>query len=47
MWTREDLKMRGKFAFRKNYWTAVLVAFVMSLFETIGAGSSKRDVGWL
>lgn len=40
MWTREDLKMRGKFAFRKNYWTAVLVAFVMSLFETIGAGSS-------
>ena len=39
MWTRADLKTRGKFAFRKNYWTAVLVAFVMTLFSAIGGGS--------
>ena len=40
MWTRADLKMRGKQAFRKNYWSAVLVAFVVSLFGVIGEGSS-------
>lgn len=31
MWTREELKLRGKQAFRRNYWSAVLVALVMAL----------------
>lgn len=31
MWTREELKMRGKMAFKRNYWAAVLVAFVIAI----------------
>lgn len=31
MWTRMELKMRGKQAFRRNYWSAVLVALVMAI----------------
>lgn len=43
MWTRADLKMRGKQAFRKNYWPAVLVAFVMSIFAAIGGSSGAAQ----
>lgn len=32
MWTRMDLKMRGREAFRRNYWSCVIVAFLMALF---------------
>ena len=39
MWTRADLKTRGKMSFQRNYWTAVLVAFVMTLFGAVGGGS--------
>lgn len=31
MWTRVELKMRGKQAFQRNYWSAVAVALVMSI----------------
>ena len=30
-WTRSDLKWRAKQAFRKNYWSAVLVSLVLAL----------------
>lgn len=30
MWVRADLKMRGKGAFRNNYWPSVIVAFVLA-----------------
>lgn len=40
MWTREELKMRGKLAFRKNYWAAVLVAFVLML---VSGGASTNQ----
>ena len=32
MWTSAELKMRAKGAFQKNYWSAVLVGFVMAIF---------------
>lgn len=31
MWTRIELKMRGKQAFQRNYWSAVVVALVMAI----------------
>lgn len=30
-WKRSDLKWRGKQAFKKNYWSAVLVSLVLAL----------------
>ncbi len=30
MWSRQDLKSRGKVAFKANYWRAVLVALIAS-----------------
>ncbi len=43
MWTRADLKMRGKMAFQRNYWPAVAVAFVMALFTASSAGTSGAE----
>lgn len=43
MWIREELKMRAKIAFRRNYWSAVLVAFVLTLIGG-GAYSGARRV---
>lgn len=37
MWTRQELKERGKAAFRANYWPNVLVAFVLTLLTTGGS----------
>ncbi|MCI8294219.1 MAG: DUF975 family protein [Hespellia sp.] len=42
MWNRVDLKMRGKAAFQKNYWSCVAVAFIMSIITTIATGSNGR-----
>ena len=39
MWNRMDLKMRGKLAFTRNYWSSVVVALVMALF--IGSSYSR------
>ena len=30
-WKRSDLKWRGKQAFKKNYWSAVLVSLVLAI----------------
>lgn len=40
MWNRVDLKMRGKLAFTRNYWSAVAVALVMAIF--IGGAYSRH-----
>lgn len=42
MWTRMDLKIRGKFTFKRNYWSAVVVALVMVIFQG-GAYSQNRS----
>lgn len=34
MWTRAELKARGKIAFRANYWRTVLVAFIATIITT-------------
>lgn len=33
MWTRAELKRRGKTAFKRNYWKTVLVAAILSLLS--------------
>ena len=44
MWTRADLKMRGKVAFQRNYWSAVIVGLVMSVVSTIVSVSNSRNL---
>lgn len=46
MWTRAQVKQRGKFGFKANYWKAVLVAVIISCiaagsFSFGGAGGSS------
>lgn len=38
MWTRRQLKERGKFTFKRNYWKCVLVALLLSVL--VGGGGS-------
>lgn len=42
MWNRIDLKMRGKAAFKKNYWSCVLVALILSIIAGVGAAGGGR-----
>ena len=44
MWNREELKMRGNIAFKKNYVSAVVVALLMGIFGTVSGESSARRV---
>ena len=46
MWTRAELKDRGKAAFKRNYWKTVLVAFILSLLTystSLSRGSSDAS----
>ena len=43
MWTRRELKEKGKFAFKQNYWKAVLVAILFTLVAG-GMGSAGGSV---
>lgn len=43
MWTRSELKERGKLAFKANYWKCVLVAFVMSIITAAQSSSSRES----
>lgn len=43
MWTRADLKQRGKHAFKANYWKCVLVAFIILLISGSGSNSSNSN----
>lgn len=43
MWTRYDLKMNAKMAFKRNYWTCVAASLVVgvlsgSMFAGSGSG---------
>ncbi|MBQ3164032.1 MAG: DUF975 family protein [Lachnospiraceae bacterium] len=49
MWTRGQIKQRGKTSFKRNYWKCVLVSLIMLLLfggmtSTSGAGDTKDDV---
>ena len=37
MWTTGEVKQKGKWAFKKNYWKAVVVALLLSIF--VGGGT--------
>lgn len=39
MWTREQLKTRGKAAFLRNYWICVVAALILALL--VGSGTSN------
>lgn len=41
MWTRELLKENGKIAFKRNYWTCVLVAFILGILAGGETGGFK------
>lgn len=44
MWTRKELKERGKAAFKANYWRCVLVALIIVLISGgVGGVSSYRS----
>lgn len=45
MWTRKQLKEKGKFAFQKNFWKTILVSLIMTILVggTIG-GSGIRGI---
>lgn len=43
MWTRLELKMRAKEAFRRNYWPCVIVAFVMALINGLLSNSASNS----
>lgn len=45
-WKRSDLKWRGKQAFRKNYWSCVLVSLIlMIVMATGGSGAARNSAG--
>ena len=45
-WKRSDLKWRGKQAFKKNYWSAVLVSLVLAIvMATGGSGATTGSAG--
>ncbi len=41
MWTRKELKERGKISFKRNYWKAVLIALILSFIAGGGSGGSS------
>lgn len=40
--SNEELKRRGKAAFKANFWPCVVVTFIMSLFTTLGTASAGK-----
>ncbi len=47
MWSISEMKMKGKAAFKNNYWRCVLVALILSLLtagsSASGSGSSAKN----
>lgn len=43
MWTREQLKSNAKMNMKRNYWSCVAVAFIMSVVEGAGAAGGARS----
>lgn len=45
MWTRKELKDKGKASFRQNYWKSVLVALVLTIAMACGYGVTVNGGG--
>ncbi len=43
MWSRQELKERGRIAFKRNYWKCVIVALILVLFTSSGSRSSNNQ----
>ena len=43
MWTRKELKKRGKAAFKANYWRCVLVALIVAAIGAAAGGAGGRS----
>ena len=39
MWSRKEIKARGKECFKRNYWKSVLVGIVYYLFFATSSGT--------
>ena len=45
MWTRKELKAKGKAAFKANFWRCVLVALIVGLIGGAAGGAAGRAGG--
>lgn len=43
MWTRAELKERGRHAFRSNFWLCVLVALILTLASSANSGNNNQN----
>lgn len=43
MWTREELKKKAKFSFKRNYWRSVLISLLLALFIGGGSGAGSAS----
>lgn len=43
MWTRIELKARAKEAFHRNYWSCVVVAFVMAIITSAASNTASKN----
>lgn len=43
MWTRKELKDKGKAAFKRNYWICVLAAFIQMVLIGMSGSTSKSE----
>ena len=43
MWTRQEIKERGKAAFRANYWKCVVASLLLTLVTGASAGGSSSS----
>ena len=41
MWNRQELKQKGKEAFKRNYWNCVVVSLILTLITGASGGSSS------
>lgn len=51
MWTRKQVKERGKKSFKKNYWKAIIVAILLSIvaggaYNGFSGGSGAASQGF-
>ena len=46
MWTRKELKERGKAAFKRNYWKSVVAGIVVMLLSGAAFNSSRTSGGY-
>lgn len=45
MWNRQELKARGKDAFKRNYWPSVGAALILGMFTASSGSSARGDSG--